>query len=240
MNYKNDLYSKYVSSQTAEIYGELKLDDIKKQFSAWNSYFGKFLPENKDCKIIDLGCGSGGFVYWLKESGFKNIEGVDISKEQIELGFSLGIKNIIQGDIKSFLENKKNEYDVIFCRDVFEHFTKNELLEITRLIYESLKHGGLLIIQTVNAENLFWGRLRHGDFTHELAFTKESINQILKFIGFNKIEIFGQNPVAHGLKSLVRAISWKIFNLIFKLYILAETGSSKGIFSQNIIVVAKK
>jgi len=44
------------------------------------------LPEDKKAKIIDLGCGNGGFVYWLQQIGYQNAEGIDISAEQIETG----------------------------------------------------------------------------------------------------------------------------------------------------------
>ena len=61
------------------------------------------MPEDKKAKIIDLGCGNGGFVYWLQQIGYQNAEGIDISAEQIETGQKLGIKNIKQADIKEFL-----------------------------------------------------------------------------------------------------------------------------------------
>lgn len=85
MTYKNKFYSQYVSVHTRPLYGEQSLDDIKKQFPAWQAYFGKFLSEDRNARIIDLGCGNGGFVYWLQKNGYQNVEGIDISEEQVEV-----------------------------------------------------------------------------------------------------------------------------------------------------------
>lgn len=240
MDYRDKLYSKYFSSHTSHIYGESNLDNFKNQFPVWQKYFGKFLPENKNSKIVDLGCGNGGFIYWLNELGFQNVSGVDISEEQVELAKKIGVKNVFQADVRKFLADKSGEFDVIFGRDLIEHFNREEILDILEKIYFSLKDGGALVIQTANAENLLWGRLRYGDFTHELAFTAESLNQVLRFSGFKNISIYPQRPAVHGLKSLFRFILWGCFELKIRLYLLVETGSGKGFFTQNIIASARK
>ena len=172
--------------------------------------------------------------------GYQNAEGIDISAEQVEVANRLGIKNIKQSEIFDFLKDKNQRYDLIFARDLLEHFSKDEIIDLTELIYSSLSSNGIFIAQTVNAENLLWGRLRHGDFTHELAFTKESICQLLKVSGFKNVEVYPQRPVVHGLKSLIRAVLWKYIELEIKFYLLIETGSAEGIFTQNLIAVAYK
>ena len=190
MNYKDKFYARYITSHTENLYGETSLEKIEKQFPIWRTYFGKFLPKNKNIKILDLGCGNGSFIYWLNKKGFELTTGIDISEEQVNQAKELGIKNIFQGDAKKFLENRNEEYDLIFARDFLEHFSKEEILELTNLINNSLKDKGVFIAQTPNAENLLWGRLRHGDFTHDISFTQQSIKQLLKVSRFNKVSVF--------------------------------------------------
>ena len=241
MNYKDKFYSKYVSTHSVHLYGEARLEDIKKQFPVWQKYFGRFLPEDKKAKIIDLGCGNGGFVYWLQQIGYQNAEGIDISAEQIETGQKLGIKNIKQADIKEFLITQlPNNYDVIFMRDILEYFNKEEILDVLEKVYKTLSPGGSFIIQTSNAESPFSGRFRYWDFTHEISFTGSSIRQVLLVSGFKNVLVYPMPSVVHGLKSLIRSILWKVIALKLRFYLLVETGSSKGIFTQNIIAVARK
>jgi 2-polyprenyl-3-methyl-5-hydroxy-6-metoxy-1,4-benzoquinol methylase len=140
--YKEKLYSTYVSTHTSHLYGEVSIEGIMRQFPVWRRYYGRFLPENKDAKIIDLGCGNGGLVYYLKSLGYKNSSGIDISPEQVKVAKNLGINDVECADIVSFLQDKNDTYDVIFARDVIEHFKKEEIIELLRLIFNSLKQGG--------------------------------------------------------------------------------------------------
>jgi 2-polyprenyl-3-methyl-5-hydroxy-6-metoxy-1,4-benzoquinol methylase len=240
MDYREKLYSTYVSTHTAHLYGEATLEGIRKQFPVWKSYYGRFLPRDKAAKILDIGCGNGGFLWWLQQIGYRNSSGIDISQEQIQIARGLGIKNVKCADLIGFLESKQGYYDVIFLMDVIEHFNKNEILGILKLTFDSLNSGGEVIIQTPNGESLFSGRLRYGDFTHEVIFTKSSLNQILQAAGFKDTEFYPTEPVPKGLKSAVRYLLWKGIETILKFYVAIETGSFSGIFTQNIIALGKK
>jgi len=242
MNYRDKFYSKYVSTQVSQIFGEIDLDFIKKQFFVWRKFFGRFLPKDKNAKIIDLGCGNGSFVYWLQQNGYLNAEGVDVSPEQIKAAQDLGIKNIYQDDCKNYLTGKKEIYDCIFMLHVLEHFNKEEVLDILEIIYQSLKINGILVIATPNAEAPLMGnQIRYGDFTHDTIFAKNSIRQVLLVSNFKNIKVYSTPPVVHGFKSLIRFILWKYcIELVLKFYLLVETGAVKGIFTHSLIVVAKK
>jgi hypothetical protein len=98
----------------------------------------------------------------------------------------------------------------------------------------------VIIIQTPNAENPFGGRYRYWIFTHEIAFTRSSLNQLLRVAGFQMVDFYPTGPVPKGIKSLVRFLLWKVIETILRFYMLIETGSGEGIFTQNIICVAKK
>ena len=216
---------------------------IKKQFIYFKGYFEKFLPEDKSIRIVDLGCGMGILVLWLKNLGYQNVLGVDFDKEKIKKGKEFGVNDIFQKEIKEFLKEatfKREKYQLVFLKDVLEHFNKAEVIEVLKDIYQILDKNGKLIIQTINAKSPFFGRIRYGDFTHQLAFTEESIKEVLEKIGFSKIEIYPQRPVVYGVKSLVRYLVWRFIELEIKFYLLAETGTSKGIFTQNMIVAARK
>ena len=71
MNYRDKFFTKYVSGHTYHLYGEISLEDIRNQFQAWSAYFGKILPLEREARILDIGCGDGGLVYWLQSAGYK-------------------------------------------------------------------------------------------------------------------------------------------------------------------------
>lgn len=234
------LYNQYVSTHTSQLYGETTIDSIERQFPAWKWYYGRFLPKDKSSKILDAGCGNGGFLYFLRSLGYENPAAIDISPEQVEVANKLGIDGIDCTDIISFLRDEKESYDLIFARDLLEHLTKDKILKVLETIYNALKVDGLLVIQAPNGESLFSGRIRYGDLTHELAFTQDSLNQALKTIGFEGAAFYPTGPVPHGLKSTVRFFLWKMIEKLLRFYMLVETGSANGIYTQSIIATAMK
>ena len=136
-----------------------------------------------------------------------------------------GITGIIAGDLRQVLESFSPEsQDVVIAFDVIEHFTKDELLGCLDQVWRVLKTGGKLIIHTPNGASPFCGRIRYGDFTHELALTRESLTQLCQVCGFSQISCYEEQPVPHGIKSGIRWLLWKAIRCVLRLYIAVETG----------------
>lgn len=82
-----------------------------------------------------------------------------------------------------------------------------------------LKPGGRWIIHVPNGESPFGGRMRYWDLTHELAFTRTSVAQLLLASGFSDVRCFEDQPVVHGAKSALRWLLWQGFRALLRLYI---------------------
>jgi 2-polyprenyl-3-methyl-5-hydroxy-6-metoxy-1,4-benzoquinol methylase len=239
-DYKEKFFSNYYSYHTKRLYGTVSLDSISNQFKFWKYYFSEYLPDHKDIRILDAGCGNGGFVHWLLTLGYENTTGIDISSEMIEIGKSINIKNIKQADIFDHLHVNKNTYEIIFCRDVLEHLNKSELVDLFLLFFDALKSNGKLIIQVPNGFSLNYGKIFFSDFTHETLFSESVVNQLANFAGFTSVKIKEVEPVPHGLISTIRFILWQLLKIKYKLNLLIENGYSDGYFTQNIIAEIKK
>lgn len=239
---KSSFYDKYVSTHIADRKGIPTLEEFKTRSRIYQEHFGDFLPTDKSARILDIGCGNGSIVWWLQQAGYDNAFGIDVSKEQIEVGRGLGVKNILQADLNEYLETNKNAYDMIIARDVIEHFSKEAIMQILSECYNSIKTNGRLMLQVPNAESPFFGRIRYGDFTHEIAFSSSSMHQVMKMVGFQKVACFSSGPTVGGLKSYIRVIVWKIFERLYKFALYLEVGTSpiERIVTQNIISVATK
>lgn len=81
----------------------------------------------------------------------------------------------------------------------------------------------------------------YGDASHELAFTRTSIAQLLIASGFSRVECFEDTPVLHGFKSSVRWLLWKVLRNLARFWLIVETGSVEDfILTQNFLAVAWK
>jgi 2-polyprenyl-3-methyl-5-hydroxy-6-metoxy-1,4-benzoquinol methylase len=198
------------------------------------------LPSKKDIAILDLACGHGALIYCLKQLGYSNLQGVDISPQQVALAHELGLTEVKCQNIQAFLTSKAGAFDVIFLMDILEHLTKQELFDCLDAVSQSLTANGMIVIHVPNAEGIFGMRIRYGDVTHENCFTPQSISQVLNACGIHKIACFEDKPVIHGIKSFIRYILWQGLTFPFRLLLAAETGITKSVLSQNMLVVARK
>ena len=239
MSYKDALYKNYVTSHIAHRKGSLDHEKLKRKSYGFQQHFGKFLPADKSVSIADLGCGSGGLIWWLQQSGHLNTKGIDGSPEQVELAKQLGINNVALGDVFDFLDTERG-HSLLFARDLIEHFNKQSVFDFIEKCFASLAPGGRLILQVPNAESPYFGRVRYGDFTHELAFTDSSIAQLLAAAGYTDIKIHPWRPAIAGWKSLLRYLAWRIIEPLLKLPIYVESGGGNRIVTMNLIAAARK
>ena len=239
MSYREKIYSSYLSSRQLPA---VDLDSLESVTVWYEKEVSKILPNNKNIKVLELGCGSGYFLYVLKKAGYKNLTGVDLGEEQLRVSQKLGVRDfVIQDDVFSFLKNTDKIYNVICAFDLLEHLHKDELLDLLGLIHNRLTSGGIFVFRTPNGEGPFAGRYRYGDFTHEITFTRNSLSQVFKASGFSECHFFPVKPVVHGIKSFGRRIIFEVFEKLLWLYLVAETGGVRGyIITQNLWGWAKK
>lgn len=203
----------------------------------------KHFPADRNARILDVGCGSGTLLYFLREAGYENVAGVDVSLEQIQHARQLGFASVRQADVFTFLATAANDsYEAVVALDIIEHLTKLELLQLADEVYRTLAPGGVWIIHAPNAEGFLGSRVRYADLTHEQAFTPASVEQLVRAAGFRSSECFEDAPIAHGLKSMVRLLIWKAGRSLLRIFFMAETGDPGGnaIFSQNLLACARK
>jgi SAM-dependent methyltransferase len=137
-----------------------------------------WLPPDRSARILDIGCGSGQFLWFLRERGYRNCSGVDLDGRQVELGRQLGL-DCQTANIVTKLRDLKTPCDLIAVFDVLEHLSKDELHEVMTLISERLEPGGgRLLLSVPNAESPLGPAVLYGDLTHEAAFTWASIYEL--------------------------------------------------------------
>lgn len=241
-DYRDRIYRYYVNARQQSITPN-SVEELEGRRHLLESIIRDFFPKDRHAKIVDLGCGHGAFVYFIRKAGYMNVTGIDRSPEQVEAAKQLNIEGIREGDLLEELSSLPNEsQDVVIAFDVIEHFTKEELLFFIDQVYRVLKRNGIWVIHAPNGESPFVSRIYHGDFTHETAFTRTSISQILLASDFAQVICREDVPIVHGVKSLVRFLLWKAIRGIWRLYLMVETGAGDGdcIFSQNFLTVARK
>jgi SAM-dependent methyltransferase len=241
-SYRERIYRRYVNARDEPLAPQSHAG-LQPRLPYLGQLVRRHFPADRKAAILELGCGHGALLHVLQETGYTNARGVDGSPEQVAAARRLGVAGVELGDLLSALVATNNaSLDVVVAFDVIEHFTKDELVALVDEVFRVLRPGGRWIIHAPNAEGPFGGRMRHWDFTHELAFTRSSLAQLLKSSGFARVACYEDRPVPHGVKSAVRAALWALIRAGLLLILAVETGALQkaAIFSQNLLAVAER
>jgi len=110
---------------------------------------------DKNCIIVNAGCGLGQWVFYSYKKGFCSI-GLDIAKDTIsrlnhyilDKGMTPSRIQFIEDDIRDIKQVKNDFCDLILTFGVLEHFKDN--VAVLEQFYKILKKGGYAIITVPN------------------------------------------------------------------------------------------
>lgn len=106
---------------------------------------------NSKGKILDIGCGNGGYLSILRDCGWE-VYGFDFSEKAVRYAKNeRGLINVKQTKAEN-LDYPENFFDLVTMNHSIEHLPnpKNSLIEAKRV----LKKGGTLIVTTPNFSSL--------------------------------------------------------------------------------------
>lgn len=237
MTPKDRLYHQYHSVQ------EQNRDDRRAREPYLRDVIRRLFPADRNCSIMDVGCGAGTFMSFLRREGYLHVKGVDVSLEQVTCARRKGVEHIIHGDVLETLGREPSaSLDVIVAFDLLEHLTLEQLLRFSDDAFRTLRDNGIVLVHTANAEGRFGSIIRWADLTHERAFTRDSIAQLFRSSGFARIACYEDKPVIHGIGSLVRRIAYAVLSLSARAWLVAENGRTgfSALLSQNLLAVVTK
>lgn len=195
----------------------------------------KYIPKHK-LKLIDLGCGNGGFIrtimsnrkkyndeIWLVEPDRNSF----INTPTVFKKFNINIESALK-------KLPDNYFDVIILNDVLEHLLWPE--KTLDQLKNKLSRNGRFVISLPNFnfwltfKNILKGEFEYEEFgvmdeTHFRFFTKKSIIKMCERRSLNIVKMEGIN----GLYS----VKWRLINLI-------TLGIFKDLFHQQWAIVLKK
>lgn len=234
------LYDAYVSTHLGT-YRAASRETFEQDRRVFRATFGHLLPADRDAAILDVGCGAGSFLNFLRAEGYTQITGIDISEEQVQAARALGIREIEVAEAERYLLAHPQTFDCVVALDVLEHLKKGEVLSVLDATYQALRPGGRVLLRVPNGDSINASWVRYGDFTHELMFTPLSIGQVLRVAGFVEIQVLPLEPVVHGVASAIRWMLWKFIKQLIRVYWLAEQGTlGSGVFTSNLAAAARK
>ncbi|MBV9180513.1 MAG: class I SAM-dependent methyltransferase [Acidobacteria bacterium] len=230
------LVARYGTYHFAKMYRYTPRDDRR-----WNrkyaSYYKDFLPTNRSARILDLGCGGGRFLCFLRSQGYSELTGVDADEKQLEALHKAIACRVARADVLDFLREDASRYDLICCHHLIEHFSYGGSEELLRRSYQALLPGGRLLVTTPNGGRPWAGFHMFGDLSHDHLYTSSSLKEVMEIAGFDDIDVRPEGPVPGETIETLRWVLWKFWREPYlKLTFLIDNG--KGCLSGARLVVS--
>lgn len=197
-NSKHHLYEEY-SAHFAR--GKTYCPEL--QYSIYEDVYRARISRLENLAILDLGCGKGEWLSWLRQQGAQHLTGVDLSND-VRHGPD-GI-TLVQSDVFDFLQQEGPSYDIIHAKDLIEHLTAEEALAFCQAALKRLRPQGELWLLTFNAQAPFASATRYSDLTHKLGLTPESGSQLLRASGYVDVRFEGIHPCPRTFKGKLRKL----------------------------------
>lgn len=239
-NYRKRLFRLYDETHVRflDSSDEEKIAWFRKYASAnYSPHIKKFNKETS--RILEIGCNKGYLLSVLGQWGYQKLFGIDLSPEAVQKAKTLvPDAEMSCVDASQYLGGRKNYFDVVILKAVLEHVPKKDIFPFLNAIRESLRNGGLVLIDVPNMDWFFASHERYMDFTHEVGFTKESLRQVMSQV-FKEVSIATADNIF--VSSFVEEIKKRTARfLLGKLFFWADgQGGAGNIWHRTIIGAGK-
>jgi 2-polyprenyl-3-methyl-5-hydroxy-6-metoxy-1,4-benzoquinol methylase len=170
------------------------------------------LPQNRETRVVDIGCGKGDLVLGFVDCDCDAI-GVEVSEQMVSEAVSRGVK-ALHGRFED-VDVSTSSVDLITSIEVFEHMAG--LSKILTKVRQSMKPDGALILQVPNDIDGYRSSLFRRIWwmvppMHIRYFTRRSVETIFGQYGFDILKIRTQGSVGADLG---RILTWWLKRLGF-------------------------
>ncbi|OHC74166.1 MAG: hypothetical protein A3G18_08280 [Rhodospirillales bacterium RIFCSPLOWO2_12_FULL_58_28] len=149
-----------------------------------------------DMSFLEIGCGSGLFLAYLKEKGARDVVGVDQEKRVKDYMPPDLAAHVLTTTVDDYLCSKpERTFHRVAMFDVFEHFPPEEGVALLERLRRFLTPDGRIVIRVPNMSSPWGPRHHFGDLTHRAAYTPDSLRQAAAAAGYELVQSL---PVRRG------------------------------------------
>jgi O-antigen chain-terminating methyltransferase len=139
--------------------------------------------------VLDIGCGRGEWLQLLETEAIK-AQGLDRNRVFIEQCRAAGL-DVVENDALIHLRNLPAEsLSAVTIFHLVEHLPLETLIKVVDEIVRTLKHGGLLIVETPNPENFVVGSYTfYADPTHRNPIPSQTLQFLIEARGLRSLDV---------------------------------------------------
>jgi SAM-dependent methyltransferase len=196
--------------------------EIERQFAQMTRWYGCFLrdwlPPDRDALVLDIPCGHGNLLYFLKQAGYRQVRGYDLEPERVAVAHELGLP-AEQGDAWEVLREQRGAA-LVACLDFLEHLDPGRVPEFLALCREALRPGGRFVARLPFTDSILGAHDLFNDVTHKWAANSSVVLELVQQAGFESVEIRDERPVPYKLVNWGRLAAFHVCKAATNLWLM--------------------
>jgi SAM-dependent methyltransferase len=222
--------------------GLLTVDQLTTAFKRSSIFYQdrlqRWLPSDKSSLCLDIPCGFGNFLYFLRKLGYENCYGYDLDPKQVALAQSLGLRAECK-DAFEILKQREGDVALIASLDFLEHLNKNLAVQFLEACFRSLEPNGTLILQMPCSDGPFGSHDRYNDITHEWGASSNALRCLLEMTGFVSVNFVQPTPT-RTIVGVSRWILCRISRGIVSILLHCMMLQTPTVWEPSMLAVARK
>jgi len=156
---------------------------LEQQYQAYLPY----LPIIDRHRVLDVGCGAGEFLHFLKRHGREAL-GIDLEAQEVERARARGLE-AQQAEALAFLQGTEERFAAISLLQVIEHVPAAQVRPLVAACAAALAPGGVLLLETVNLRHPNALNGFYTDPTHQAPLSDSYLSLLARWNGLENVQL---------------------------------------------------
>ncbi|WP_179401937.1 methyltransferase domain-containing protein [Burkholderia guangdongensis] len=150
--------------------------------------------------VVDIGCGRGEWLAHVKAAGLRAV-GIDVNRPMVDTCLAQGFDARCTDALTYLRSLPTGSVAAVTGFHIVEHLPFDYLFALVQESFRVVAIGGAVLFETPNPENVLVGsHTFYHDFTHRNPVTPTALSFLLRYHGFDAIDIVRSSPYPEDAK----------------------------------------
>lgn len=189
-----------------------------KHLRQFDRIFLNFTRAEPAMSVLDIGCGAGLFLQYLKHRGFRDVVGIDYDENMRaaladveQAGFTIETM-----DAEAYIDRAHGQrrFDRIVLFDILEHMELDDGVRLLDKLHGLLNVRGQILIRVPNVTSPWGLRMQFDTFDHVTLFSPGRVRELAAITGYRLAALKGEITGKRRKIALQRCLHWALAQLL--------------------------
>lgn len=169
----------------------------RKHIAQYDYEFERLTNSTPSMSVLEIGCGSGNFLRYLRQKGHSEIVGIDMDDQLADALSDINDVEIHLDDVANILKTtlQGRAFDRVVLFDVLEHIDLPVLRDLMTSLHNHIAPGGKVLIRVPNIESPWGLKMHFGSFDHVTELGPGRLHELAKMTNWACDGCFAQPPM---------------------------------------------